>query len=48
MSYSAINTNKAVTSSRKKNAAVTEEEPLPFDDGDTEDKTPLYGEEEEY
>lgn len=48
MSYSEINTKMAVPSSGKKKTAVTEEESLPFTDRDTEDKTSLYGEEEEY
>lgn len=49
MSYSAINAKVAVPGSKKKKTAVTkEEEPLPFTEGDTEDETLLYGEEDEY
>lgn len=48
ISYSAINAKVAVPGSKKKKTAVTEEEPLPFTDGDTEDETPLYGEGDEY
>lgn len=39
MSYSSINTNKAVTGSRKKKTAVTEEEPSVIPDGYTDNET---------
>lgn len=47
MGYSAINAKVAVPSSRKKKTAVTEEEPLPLAKN-TEDETPLYGEDKAY
>lgn len=42
MSYSSINTEKAVASSRKKKTAVTEDEPLPFEGDYTEDGISEY------
>lgn len=51
MSYSAISAESAkvaVPSSRKKKTAVTEEEPLPFTDENTNDEIQTYGEDETY